>query len=303
MHRGWLVYNQHVRKLAPGGSVACRFDRQERRNYGMSWHTTIRIDENVYRISEPLGALEPRVGLMTVNMYLVIGQDRAVLIDSGMGIGDVTAEIRKITPQPCAVLNTHSHWDHIGANALFSECAIHESEVELVAQEPDLGFVREAMQSSTARAVLPAHFDPTQYRIAPKPATHALQDHDKIDLGGRALWVLHTPGHSPGHVVYLDEASGILFTGDTAYQGPFYACFDQSHPVDLAQSVKRLSRLPNVRLICPGHNDLITDQGWLNELAECVEAAVSGQVEGQLRDGLVVGREYRFGALSVWLPP
>jgi len=262
----------------------------------------MQVEENVYRISEPLGAVEPRVGVTTVNMYLVIGQDRAVLIDSGMGIGDVTAEISKITPQPCAVFNTHYHWDHIGANALFSECAIHEYEVELVAQEPDVGSVREAMQSSIARAVLPAHFDPTKYRVVPRPATHVLQDHDKIDLGGRELWVLHTPGHSPGHVVYWDEASGILFTGDTAYQGPLYACFERSNPVDFAQSVKRLSRLPSVRLICPGHNDLITTQGWLNELAECVEAAVSGQAKGQLRDGFVVGREYRFGALSVWLP-
>ena len=96
----------------------------------MSWHTTMRVAENVYRISEPFGAAGAPVGLTTVNMYLVIGQDRAVLIDSGMGIGDVTAEIGKITSQPCAVLNTHYHWDHIGANALFSECAIHESEAD-----------------------------------------------------------------------------------------------------------------------------------------------------------------------------
>lgn len=268
----------------------------------MSWHTVAQVEENVYRISEPLGTIEPRVGITTANMYLVVGQDRAVLIDSGMGIGEVTTEIGKLTSQPCGVLNTHYHWDHIGANSLFSECAIHEDEVALVAQEPDVGFVREAMQSSAARAVLPADFDPTAYRVIPKPATHVLQDHDKIDLGGRELLVIHTPGHSPGHVVYLDEASGILFTGDTAYQGPLFASFEGSNPVDFAQSVKRLSRLPRVRLICPGHDDLITTQGWLNELAECVEAAVSGRAAGQLREGYVVGREYRFGAVSVWLP-
>jgi glyoxylase-like metal-dependent hydrolase (beta-lactamase superfamily II) len=269
---------------------------------GMSWHTIAQVEENVYRISEPLGTIEPRFGVTTINMYLVVGQDRAVLIDSGMGIGEVSAEIGTLTSQPCSVLNTHYHWDHIGANSLFSECAIHEAEVELVAQEPDVRSVREVLQSSAARAVLPAHFDPTTYRVIPKPATRVLHDHDKIDLGGRVLRVLHTPGHSPGHVVYLDEASGLLFTGDTAYRGPLFACFEGSNPADFAQSVKRLSRLPGVRLICPGHNDLITIPGWLNELADCVEAAVSGQAVGQLRDGFIVGREYRFGALSVWLP-
>ena len=268
----------------------------------MNWYTTVQVEENVYRISEPFIAVDPCVGVTTVNMYLVIGQERAVLIDSGMGIADVAAEIGKITNQPCSVLNTHYHWDHIGANSLFSERAIHENEVELVGQEPDVSFVREAMQSSTAGAVLPSHFDPTEYRVVPKPATHILHNNDKIELGDRVLRVLHTPGHSPGHVVYLDEASGILFTGDTAYIGPLYACFERSNPVDLAQSVKRLSRLPSVRMICPGHNDLITAQGWLNELAECVAAAVNGKAAGQLREGFVVGQECRFGALSVWLP-
>jgi glyoxylase-like metal-dependent hydrolase (beta-lactamase superfamily II) len=268
----------------------------------MNWHTTVQVEEDVYRISEPFIAVEPHVGVTTVNMYLVIGQERAVLIDSGTGIADVTAEIGKITTQPCSVLNTHYHWDHIGANFLFSESAIHEDEVELVVQEPDVSFVRKAMQSSAARAVLPSYFDPTGYRVIPKPSTRILHDNDEIDLGGRVLRVLHTPGHSPGHVVYLDEASGILFTGDTAYIGPLYACFEGSNPADLAQSVKRLSILPSVRIICPGHNDLITAQGWLNELAECVEAAVAGEAAGQLREGFVVGQECRFGAFSVWLP-
>jgi len=72
----------------------------------MTWHTTTRIAENLYRISEPFGAIEPRVGVTTANMYLVIGQERAALINSAMGIGDVRAGILKITSLPCTVLNT-----------------------------------------------------------------------------------------------------------------------------------------------------------------------------------------------------
>jgi glyoxylase-like metal-dependent hydrolase (beta-lactamase superfamily II) len=266
------------------------------------WHTTTRIADNVYRISEPFGAIEPRVGVTTVNMYLVIGHERAVLIDSGMGIGDVRSEIAQITPLPCTVLNTHFHWDHIGANALFTERAIHASEVELVAQEPDVAFIRQAMQSPTARAVLPASFDPAQYRAIPKPATCVLHDNDLIDLGGRGLRVLHVPGHSPGHVAYWLEASHMLFTGDTAYLGPVYACFEGSDPVAFAQSVKRLAALPGVATICPGHNDIIREQDWLGEFAQCVEAALFGKVPGRPRDGFIVAQEHRFGALSVWLP-
>lgn len=268
----------------------------------MTWHTITRIAGNLYLILEPFGAIEPRVGVTTANMYLVIGQERAALIDSGMGIGDVRAEIRRITSLPCTVLNTHYHWDHIGANSLFTESAIHESEVDLIAQEQDLSWFRPAMQSPTASAVLPSSFDPTAYRVIPKPATRILRDNDLVDLGGRVLRVLHTPGHSPGHVAYLDEASHILFTGDTAYLGPVYACFEGSDPVAFAQSVRRLAALRSVTTICPGHNDIITEQHWLSELAECVEAAVAGKVLGQPRDDFIVGQEYRFGALSVWLP-
>lgn len=268
----------------------------------MTWHTIAHITENVYRISEPFGAIEPRVGVTTVNLYLVTGKERAVLIDSGLGIGDARAEIAKITSLPCTVLNTHYHWDHIGANAFFAESAIHESEVGLVAQAPDVSFMRQAMQSPTARTVLPASFDPSVYRVVPKPATRVLHDNDLIDLGGRALRVLHIPGHSPGHVAYLDEASNMLFTGDTAYLGPVYACFEGSNPAAFAASVKRLAALPTVRMICPGHNDIITEQGWLARLADCVEAAVAGKVAGQPHDGFIAGQEYRFGTLSIWLP-
>lgn len=117
------------------------------------------------------------------------------------------------------------------------------------------------------------------------------------------LRLLHIPGHSPGHVAYWDEGSGTLFTGDTAYLGPVYACFEGGDAVALAHSVRRLAALPGVTTICPGHNDVITDGNWLGELAECIAAAVAGRIRGRSRDGFITGREFRFGALSVWLPP
>ena len=268
----------------------------------MSWHATTPIGADTYRISEPFGAIEPRVGVASANMYLLVGQERAALVDSGMGIGDIRSEITQIMDLPCMVLNTHFHWDHIGANAAFSQRAIHHSEADLVAQEPDISRWRLAAQSAAARAVLPPSFDPGAYRIAAKPPTRLLHDGDTVDLGGGMLQVLHIPGHSPGHVAYLDGASGMLFTGDAAYLGPVFACFEGSDPHALARSARRLAGIPGVTAICPGHNDVITEPGWLAEFAGCVEAAVSGQAPGELRDDFFVGREFRFGELSIWLP-
>lgn len=268
----------------------------------MIWHAVTRIVPDVYRISEPLGAIEPRFGVKTVNSYLVVGRERAALIDSGLGIGDLRAEVEKATSLPCLVLNTHSHWDHIGANAQFDETAVHELEAEQVAQEPNVAPIRKAMRKPPAQATLPPAFDPAGYRVRTRPATRILRDNDLVDLGHRTLQVLHIPGHSAGHVAYHDEANGLLFTGDTACLSPVYACFAGGDPTALLESARRMAALPGVQTVCPGHDEVITEEGWLQEFAANVEAAVSGRVEGTVRDGFIKGREFCFGTGSVWLP-
>ncbi len=272
------------------------------------WLTTSRVVKDLHRISEPIGVIAPQFGVATVNMYLVVGKERAALIDSGMGIGDakgtasVRAEIRKLTSLPVIVLNTHYHWDHTGANAFFDESAIHESEVALLAQEPDMSSYRTAMQAPEVRAKLPADFDPASYRVIRKPVTRALRDGDTIDLGSITLRVIDTPGHSPGHVAYFDESSGALFTGDGAYCGPMYACFTGSDTRAFAQSVRRMSALRGVKLICSGHNELISNPSWLNELADAMDSALSGRMKSQPPNQELKRKQFRFGAFSVWFP-
>ncbi len=268
----------------------------------MSWYTTTRIAQNIYQISAPVGEIEPRFNAPTVNVYLVIGRQRAALIDSGLGVGDLRAEISVITSLPCIVLNTHAHWDHVGGNAHFDETAIHELEAQSVVQEPDMAGIRKVMESPRARAALPPSFDPAEYRIRVNPPTRILHDGDLVDLGDHSLEVLHIPGHSPGHVAYLDADNGLLFTGDTACLSPIYACFPGCDPAGLAASAKRMAALPGVRTVCPGHGEIITEEGWLGKFATCVEMAVSGQTEGTVRDGFIKGREFRFDSLSIWLP-
>ncbi|MFN2220370.1 MAG: MBL fold metallo-hydrolase [Anaerolineae bacterium] len=268
----------------------------------MIWHTITPIAQDVYQISEPVGAIEPRFGVKTVNSYLVVGRERAALIDSGLGIGDLRAEVEKVTSLPCLVLNTHSHWDHIGANAQFDETAVHEMEAEQVAQEPNVAAIRKAMRKPAAQAALPPAFDPAGYRVHTRPVTRILHDNDRVDLGDRSLRVLHMPGHSPGHVAYHDKPNGLLFTGDTACLSPVYACFAGGDPAALLDSAQRMASLPGVQTVCPGHDEVIAEEGWLGAFAANVEAAVSGQVEGTMRDGFIKGQEFRFRTGPVWLP-
>ncbi len=280
----------------------------------MTWDTITRLGDNLYRISEPIATFAPQFGVKMVNMYLVVGKERAALIDTGTGIGDaestfsVRAEIRKITSLPALALNSHYHWDHTGANAQFDEIAMNEIEIELYSQEPDTSAYHTAMQAPNVRAALPPDFDPDAYRIVRKPITRKLCDGDTIDLGSLTLTAIHTPGHSPGHTAFFDESSSALFTADAAYCGPMlkallvYACFTGSDPHAFAASARRLSQLRGVKTICPGHEDIISNPNWLSGLADAVDAALDGKVQSRAVNEPMKRKEYRLGAFSVWFP-
>ena len=74
-----------------------------------------------------------------------------------------------------------------------------------------------------------------------------------IELGGRNVKVLHTPGHSPGHLCFYDEANKFLFTGDLIYGGLLYANYPSTDPIAYLASVNKLSQYKPERIF-PGHH-------------------------------------------------
>ncbi len=68
---------------------------------------------------------------------------------------------------------------------------------------------------------VPGGFDAVGWRLPPMPAA-TVDDGDRIDLGNRVLTVLHTPGHSPGHLCLFEEAGGLLFAADAIYEGELF---------------------------------------------------------------------------------
>lgn len=162
--------------------------------------------------------------------------------------------------------------------------------------------MRQALARPAAQAVLPAGFRAEDYRVPAGRVSRLLGDGDEIDLGDRRLTVLHTPGHCPGHCGFWDPDAGVLFSADTAYQGPMYTCFPGGDPVAFAESAHRLAGLPGVTLICPGHNRPIRDAAWLGALAHGATAALEGRHPHTARRGFVTGRVFQFPTFSLWLP-
>ncbi len=131
--------------------------------------------------------------------YLLIGEDKACVIDTMMGYHNLSEVVRGITGKPVMVINTHGHPDHILGNMYFQEAYIHPADVALAEsfmQYPDF-----------AQAV--------QEHGGGMPPYREIRGGDLVDLGGRTLKVYEIPGHTPGGILLLDAEDRILFTGDS----------------------------------------------------------------------------------------
>jgi len=258
------------------------------------WFEVWEAEPGVFVIEEPLHAER-------VKSYLIVGDERAALIDTGMGVGDIAAVIDELTNKPVTVLLSHAHWDHIGGNSGFHDLRIHPAEADALLT----GYSNERMQRWFAPAQLsgplPAGVTVHSLSILPSTATGFLHDGDIVDLGGRALEVWHLPGHSPGGLVFIDRPNGILFSTDLAYQGYLYA-YQGDHLAIYRASLDRLATLtPDLRGVYPSHNDTPIAPDLLPRLALLLGEVADGTRESveQRADRVV----YLDGDIGVYLFP
>ena len=230
------------------------------------WFTVRQIDENTFAISE-LGHWEK------VHSFLLLGETKAVLIDTGLGIDHMKRITDQLTSLPIDVLTTHVHSDHIGSHGEYTRIFVHEDEESWLIHGI-VGLSLEQIRANTARDIsmpVPKHFNPDTYTpFTGKPAG-LLKDGDIIDLGNRKLIIYHTPGHSPGHIAILDESNGYLFTGDLLYdETPIYAFYPTTNPIDLVNSLDTITQVPNVQMIYGSHNTLGLHPAILDEVKKAV---------------------------------
>ncbi len=213
------------------------------------WFTVERLDGDTFAISEYGHREEP-------HSYLLLGAERALLIDAGLGIGRIGAVVSDLTALPVTAAVTHVHWDHIGGLGDFERIAVHENELQWLKAFPlPRERVRELVSQGLRRSALPEGFDLCAYTPFQGEAQRTLRDGDLFDLGGRAVEVIHTPGHSPGHCCFYERDRGFLFTGDLIYAGQLDVFYPSTDPVAFRQSVKRVAALSPVRVF-PGHHSL-----------------------------------------------
>ena len=220
------------------------------------WYELLPFADGVTLIHEPW--MPP---FFRGHMWLVRGRDRDLLIDAGLGHVPLRAHVPALRDRPVTLLLSHTHWDHIGAAHAFDgpddERLVHPAEAAVLA-DPDPErtlYAKYADGSRDAEAFTrrPAGWDACRHRIRPAPATRLVNEGDRIDLGDRSFAVLHTPGHSPGHLALWEERTGTLFAQDAIYDGPLVDSCPGSDVATYRRTMARLAGDFSPRIVHGGH--------------------------------------------------
>jgi glyoxylase-like metal-dependent hydrolase (beta-lactamase superfamily II) len=251
----------------------------------------------VYKVAPGVLAIyEPHQSEETIG-YLVSGNELALLFDTGMGIGDLKALTAELTHLPIVVLNSHTHNDHVGNNWQFDTVYSMDTSFTRTNALGSRDAAQEEIKPGEICGSLPKGFDRAAYATRPWKVSQWIHDGENIDLGGRSLQVIVTPGHTPDSICLFDKANGLLFTGDTYYQGNIWLFAPGTDLDAYATSVHRLAALaPQVKLVLGAHNVPDVSPSVLPQLAAAFDAVRAGKAQGTFAaDGKIL---YKSGGMS-----
>lgn len=215
------------------------------------WFTVKQIAQNTYAISE-YGHWEK------VHSFLLVGDTTTLLIDTGLGIDNLKRITDQLTTLPITVVTTHVHWDHIGSHSQYEEIYVHALEADWLINGIK-GLPITQIRHDIARDITlptPKTFQPETFKPFQGTPTKLLQDGDMIDIGNRTIQIIHTPGHSPGHICLYDYETAFLFTGDLLYEGTIFAFYPSTNPVDLVRSLHKITNFSPINQIYGSHHTL-----------------------------------------------
>ena len=246
----------------------------EKNPISTDWFEIYEVEPEVWAIYEPFQWQE-------VISYLIIGSDSALLFDTGNGLGNIKAIVDQLTDKPVQVLNSHSHFDHIGGNYQFEKILSPSTEFSMANSRGNDGQQIKTEASAAALCTdLPEGVTEENHHINSYEITARVDGGDVIDLGNRKLEVLMIPGHTDDSLALLDRKSGLLWTGDSFYEGPIWLFFPET---DLAAYQKSLARLvalvPQLTALLPAHNTPRVSPAMLLETQRALEMVFQGKAK------------------------
>ncbi len=187
------------------------------------------------------------LGQLQANCYVVSDRktDDMLIIDPADMGTFVAEEIERKKGKPVAILLTHGHFDH----------AMGAAELQAIYGIPCFMDMRDQAIISRMQKTA-AHY--LGRNILEFPPTCTPLDFSRTVYGSLYVESIHTPGHTPGSVSFYLKEKGVLFTGDTMFAGGLVGSTNHtySRPLDLKDSLARLSTYPDATILYPGHGEM-----------------------------------------------
>ena len=196
----------------------------------MAYYTIYKYDEELYQIGDALGSL----------ISIIIGKDKALVLDTGYGIGKIYEEVRKITSLPLLVIDSHGHMDHTGGNFQFDKVYIHSKDYELVKKHNSLAWRKRNIESAKSLNKVPDDFDEENYLNKREGNITFLDDIKSFDLGGKTIEVVFTPGHTEGSISLYCKEKRVMITSDAICQYVWLFLPESTSVSDYIKSIEKV---------------------------------------------------------------
>ena len=249
------------------------------------------MDNTYFRTAPLAGGVTMITDLSGVFFYLVEGKEKAALIDTGTGVGNLREFVRTLTDKPLTVLITHVHPDHSGNIYTFEDEQVYIPERDL----PFLETETVSYESRKGYLLAMNHMSlpcPDEAIVRCRPMnTCTVRDGDVFDLGGRNLEAVAMPGHTLGSTAYLDRTNRIIFMGDAANQNTLLCCETSDTLENYYHALLRLKGMEDAYdtfIIC--HGAPVAAKRTVDDLIALCEEVMreteKGSVIGKIADGL-----------------
>ncbi|MBR5340949.1 MAG: MBL fold metallo-hydrolase [Erysipelotrichaceae bacterium] len=258
----------------------------------MNKNGTDRISENFYQIRYYY------LGVADVYMYLLIGEEKALLIDTGYASTMVINYVDELTDLPIKVVNTHGHPDHIGGNRYFDEVYISKNDLNTAREYSDPFFLKKINDMIIHNISLNNDIAIEEYQKDIELNNSGmnvkyldLPEKGYFDLGNRKIYFLETPGHTFGSICLYDERSGVLISGDTLCDKAVLLTFEESTSVrryrDSLLKLKEFCKENYINVIYPAHHDAPIGPELTDRYISLCDGIIKGEIKGIVRDGVM----------------
>ena len=201
----------------------------------------VKINHNTWRIEDG-----------GVRFFLLAGDKKALLIDSGMTVHNAKEIAESLVELPVELLNTHADMDHIGSNEEFDSFYMNPAEAS------------------------------NYYNSRPRTGTIIpVTDGDIIDLGNRELQIITLPGHTPGSIAVLDKENRVLISGDPIQDGDIFMFGVQREMHAYILSLEKLEKYKDsFDTIYASHATFPISPEIIPALHDGAKRVLAGEVEG-----------------------